>query len=534
MQISRRDLLRSSAVVSGVAALGGVGSGLAAQAVAGTARSTSVARATTLTTRLGKGEAGAGGYRPIVEVPGELHKVRPDFVKGKKGRAGRRKPLLAFVQLSDVHCIDAQSPIRIENGEKVSSSAWRPQEILCGHVADAMVREINAIEVGPVTGAPLALAIQTGDNSDTTQYNEIRWNIDILDGGTVAIDSGDPAKYEGVMDQSPDYYNTMFWHPDGTPEGQVDDDARAKYGFPEIPGLLDAVRQPFEAEGLSMPWYAAMGNHDGLVQGNWAIDDTFRAQAVGTAKKVVRPNGFTVTRTVTADLDRRLLERSEWIEEHFTTTGLPEGHGFTQENLAKNTAYYTFDKGKVRFVVLDSVAEFGDKGEMDNMQFTWLKKVLDQSKRKLVVLASHHPLASWEDPTMKAKITNLLVRNENVIAWVNGHTHRNQIWAHKRKQKGKVVGGFWEINTASHIDWPQQSRLIEITDNKDATISIFTTMVDHGGSLSFNGDLTDPVQLAGLSRELGANDWQEREDGREGRRDARNVELLLPAPKFLR
>ncbi|GAB6987358.1 hypothetical protein JCM10369A_38840 [Nocardioides pyridinolyticus] len=59
-------------------------------------------------------------------------------------------------------------------------------------------------------------------------------------------------------------------------------------------------------------------------------------------------------------------------------------------------------------------------------------------------------------------------------------------------------------------------------------------MIDHGGSLSFNGDLTHPTPLAGLSRELGANDWQERGDGRAGKRNARNVELLLLAPSFLR
>lgn len=529
MQISRRDLIRSSAAVGAVAALGGLGSGLSAQAVTGHAsRSISTARV------LGKGEAGPGGYRPIIELAGEKHTVRTGLGAGaKRGRASRRKPLIAFAQLSDVHIIDAQSPMRLELGDVVSSSAWRPQEILSGHVSDAMVREINAIGTGPVTGKPLAFAIQTGDNSDTAQYNEIRWNIDILDGGTVRIDSGDLTKYEGVMDQEPEFYDPMFWHPDGTPEGKQDDKARAQYGFPTVPGLLDAARQPFEAEGLAMPWYAVMGNHDGLVQGNWPATDAYRATAIGNVKKYPGNKD----RIVTPDPDRRLLEREEWIAEHFTTTGTPEGHGFTAENQAKKTAYYSFDKGKVRFVVLDTVAEFGDKGEMSKMQYAWLKKLLDRSGNKLVVLASHHPLASWEDVAMQYKLRTLLVGCPNVIAWVNGHTHRNQIWAHPRKERGKVVGGFWEINTASHIDWPQQSRLLEIADNKDGTLSIFTTMVDHGGTVDVDPatiDQTDPLQLAGLSRQIGANDWQEREDGREGAKNARNVELVLRAPAFMR
>ena len=94
--------------------------------------------------------------------------------------------MLAFAQLSDVHICDSQSPLRFEGGDpNVSSSAYRPQEILTAHIAEAMVRELNAVQPGPVTGRPIAFAIQTGDNTDNSQYNEIRWDIDLLDGGEV-------------------------------------------------------------------------------------------------------------------------------------------------------------------------------------------------------------------------------------------------------------------------------------------------------------------------------------------------------------
>ena len=112
------------------------------------------------------------------------------------------------------------------------------------------------------------------------------------------------------------------------------------------------------------------------------------------------------------------------------------------------------------------------------------------------------------------------------MAWVNGHTHRNQVLAHTRPGGG----GLWEINTASHIDWPQQSRLIEIADNDDGTLSIFTTMVDHAGPASYGGSTSDTVRLAGLGRELAANDPQNRTDSGRGQLADRNVELLVAKP----
>lgn len=540
MPISRRDLFRSAGAVGGAAILGG-SRGLAADAVAGTGLAGPGAR-TTRGSTLVKGSAGPSGWIPVVRVDGESHVVRTNLgIEARRGRRKRRQPLLAFAQLSDVHMCDAESPMRLEYAEAASSSAHRPQEILSLHIADAMVRQLNSIAVGPVTRKPIDLAIQTGDNSDNTQHNEVRWNIDVFDGGEVTPGSGDPTRYEGVMDGTPEYYNPdLFWHPEGSPAGKQDDRPRAQFGFPTIPGLLQAARAPFQAEGLSFPWYTCIGNHDPLVQGNWSATPGYHATSLGTSKQT-RVGVLVVEREVSPDPDRKLLSRAEWVQEHFTTTGLPVGHGLTEENRTSGTAYYSFDRGLVRFIVLDSVNPNGfDTGSLDQTQFHWLKDLLEQSRRRLVVLASHHTIDSMTnafvgsiDPQPRivgSKVRAELLRHECVIAWVNGHTHRNQVWAHRRRGGG----GFWEINTASHIDWPQQSRLLEIADNKDGTVSIFATMVDHAGPESFDGNLTDPVQLAALARELAANDWQGRTEERRGRRQDRNVELLVRAPRFLR
>jgi metallophosphoesterase (TIGR03767 family) len=528
MEITRRNLIRAAAALSGAAAVGSTPApGLAAEAVAGVRTRTTVDR----TLHIGK--PNAAGWSKVVEAHGEEHRVRDVIVPAQSGRARRRTPLLGFVQFSDVHIVDAQSPMRFEgqdrtpSGSGFSSSAYRPQEVLSGHTAEAMVRRINAISATPVLGQPLAFALQTGDNSDNGQFNEIRWNIDLLDGGhEIRVDSGDLTKYEGVMDQDPTFYDPLFYHPDGQPSGAKKDNYRAKKGFPKIPGLLDTARQPFQSTGLSIPWYVALGNHDELMQGNFVHSASFNAIATGSAKSTNKG-----VRTVTADPNRRLLDRAETVEEHFTTTGLPVGHGFTEQNRADGTAYYAFDApgGLVRFLVMDSIRSTGsDQGEIDATQMAWLQSELDNAGDQLLVAACHHPSWTFHDAANGQAVVDMFLAQPKLIAWINGHTHKNNVRVHR----GTGGGGFWEINTCAHIDWPIQSRIIEIADNHDGTLSIFGTLVDHSAALNPRR-YDSTMQLAGLARAMAANDFDPETPQRRGKRKDRNVELLVPAPAFL-
>jgi hypothetical protein len=124
------------------------------------------------------------------------------------------------------------------------------------------------------------------------------------------------------------------------------------------------------------------------------------------------------------------------------------------------------------------------------------------------------------------EVRDLLLQFPNVVAMVNGHTHVNRVTPYLRSGGG----GFWEINTAAHVDWPCQARLIEVVDNRDGTLSIFGTVVDGAGPMSYGGRLDSSLALASLARELAANDWQERSDARRGKVEDRNVELLVQAP----
>jgi metallophosphoesterase (TIGR03767 family) len=530
------------------------------------------AEGTTFDSTVLRGSAlNARGYVRLTSGPGEPHVVRDDLgTTARPGRQGRRVPLLSFVHLTDVHVIDAQSPARVEfldryndgpGSSLIFSSAYRPQEMLMPQFADAMVRAIEQVGRGPVSGRRFDFALCTGDSTDNAQRNETRWSIDVLDGTPLAPGSGDEQRYEGVADQDPVTYDVHYWHPDGTPTGQPDDHYRRLHGYPVVPGLLEASQRPFTPVGLSIPWFTAYGNHDGLVQGNFPRSFQLNAVAVGPLKAVALPAGaspddlergdstalqdaFTTApaRVVTADPERKVLSRQEWVQEHFTTGGTPLGHGLTRGNLETGVAYYVFEPAPgVRGIVLDSVNPNGNStGSLDPEQFDWLRARLEEvsgpGRDELVVVFSHHTIESMDNPIVFADdprprvqgpaVRDLLLQFPNVVMWVNGHTHRNRITPVTRPDGG----GFWQVNTAAHVDFPCQSRLLEILDNRDGTLSIFGTMLDAAAPLAYGGRVDTAASLASLARELSVNDPQEGRGNASGSEEDRNVELLVKAP----
>ncbi|MEX2660029.1 MAG: TIGR03767 family metallophosphoesterase [Acidimicrobiales bacterium] len=500
---------------------------------------------TTLSQTLMPGAASPLGYRLVVTGGGERHHLREELAQAQPGREGRRRSLLAFTHLTDQHIIDVQSTTRVEfldrysNGECRSvpfTSAHRPGEAACARVADAMLRRLRDIGVSPVTGAPLAATICTGDNTDNQQQNELEVFLGVMDGGLVSPQSGNPRTYEGVQASG----DVAYWHPDPA----VADLYKEQFGFPGRPGFLEEALAPFQAVGAGVPWYSCYGNHDGLQQGNSPVLPGMQAFTTGPLKPVGAPPGSNPcdvgeqlgalpaapATVVTADPNRRFISRDEWIEGHLASTGAPRGHGFSEQNAADGTAYYVADVGPLRWIVLDTVNPGGyASGSVGDRQLAWLDAELSRAddERQLVVLFSHHGLRSLDNPSQNpdpnrepgasdlprhtsGDVFDVIGRHPSVIAWVNGHTHKNVIEAQT---------GFWEIGTAAHVDWPPQSRIVEVVDNHDGSLSIFTTMVDHEG----NG-------LVDFARELIANDPQGGFGKGDGEEVDRNTELLIGHP----
>ena len=132
-----------------------------------------------------------GAPEPAAE--GTRCRAAPDRQRAAAG------PLLCLVHLTDLQLADVQSPTRFEFLNRCFADpryaeiipVQRPQEALTAHAVDAMLRTVNALR-GPATGAPLRLAVTTGDAIDNAQWNELQTVLALLDGGLVAPDSGGP------------------------------------------------------------------------------------------------------------------------------------------------------------------------------------------------------------------------------------------------------------------------------------------------------------------------------------------------------
>jgi metallophosphoesterase (TIGR03767 family) len=498
---------------------------------------------------------GKSGFRRLVDGPGWTREVRTDLAAAHAGREKRRTALAAFVQLTDLHVTDVQSPLRFEWMRVHSSHDWRPHEALSAAGTLALIERVNSLRAGPVTGHPLSFAITTGDNTDNNSTLELDWFLTAMSGGTLVPDSGDPQVYEGIQNSG----LALFWQPENTRT-----DADKKLGFPHLPGYLAAATRPLTAPGLTIPWYSTVGNHDALFSGAYVSGSagSFAAEVATGGRKVEQvaladalkvykavqaqedPAGDLLrqviqshagsARTVTADERRRPFTPQEYLAAHldpWRTGPGPVGHGYAAAGVDADHMYYSFPVAPgVLGVSLDTTDRGGSfPGSLGTGQLNWLDATLTAHKDQHVLVFSHHtsrtmtnlradPARPDEKRHSGAELTALLKKHTNVLAWINGHSHLNRIESH---------GSFWEVNTASHVDYPQLARVIELVDNHDGTLSLITTLIESAAPHRTDFRDLSASGLASLYRELAFNAAGAQVTRFTGAKTDRNTELLL-------
>ena len=445
-----------------------------------------------------------------------------------KPKITRLKQFANFFTLTDIHITDKEAPNQVIAIQQADStyganmpSAYSPIMMFTTHVLDAAVQTINALH----KTTPFDFGISLGDASNSAQYNETRWYIDVLDGKTITPSSGNHAGATTI-----DY------------------------------------QKPYKAAGLSsdIPWYQTLGNHDHFYIGCIPIDadptlkirESYISSNVWTVGNVLKPNDtfpcmydesaslqagayyggvldgtsatgaiidaglvgtFNAQPTVIADKNRRALTRADWMAEFYNTTSSPSGHGFNLVDKTKGSdfACYSFvPKSNIplKVIVLDNTQSENDgshdihgHGFLDQTRWTWLQKELQagQDNHQLMIVAAHIPIAVravgsemewWEasSPLTGTKDKNATMTNActlaelvetlqsypNLILWAAGHRHVNTVKAFKPLTGKGAEAGFWQVETSSLRDYPQQFRTFEIYLNSDYTVSIVTTNVD--------------------------------------------------------
>jgi len=507
---------------------------------------------------------GNGSYRRLTAGPGYAPVLREDLATRASATASIT-PLAAIVQLTDMHIVDAQSPARFEMFSENNGSAFRPHEALGTHGAARLVARINALSAAPFTGRRLDAAVSTGDNTDNGEALELDWYLTALSGGEIVANSGSRSVWEGAQSSG----KTQWYNPELAVA-----DRYKQAGFPQLPGFFGRVGAPHTSDGLNVPWYAVFGNHDDSVCGSLSnVHDAWNDVFVGDVKftgfttdaanEAVRTlwtssAGTSAARgavrelahlpaldrqwTVTADERRRPFSKAEYISAHLAPENRgagPVGHGFTADDLGAGRTYYTAQLAPgVLAISLDSTNPAGlAHGSLSDAQFRWLERTLTAHPDEYVVVFSHHTSGSMDNPLPDPadpegmrhtgeELTALLHRHPQVIAWVNGHVHANRITP---RTGPDPKHSFWEITTASHIDFPQQARIIELARTGAGILSIFTTLIESDAPYRAAYDDGSQAALASLYRELSFND-PHRAPAHEGEPGDRNTELLLADP----
>lgn len=470
---------------------------------------------------------GYGSYAYSSGLPIERRfDLMPDGYKGDQ--IDRIHCISSFFTMSDIHLTDKQSGNQLIAIQQMDSefgapmtSIYSPTMLTTTQVLDAAIQTANALHAT----TPFDFGLSLGDTCNSTQYNETRWYLDILDGKVIYPNtSGDitqnvisyqrPFKAAGLLAQIPWYQvngnHDLFMIGSVSVDADPDLKLRESYindqvwaigdmlkpitGFPHFPCLFDT------SPNLKSP-----NNYMGTINGATEYGEIISA---GPASAFIKPP------LNLPNLNRRALTKKEWIAQFFNTSTLPRGHGFNlvDPRYAREepgfSCYSFLPKPEIplRIIALDNVQDPRDgshdihgHGYLSATRLRWLRAELNTAtqRQELVIIAAHIPLAvapigsemewwqSSNDPNAKLSNAISLVdlvkeisAHGQVLCWLAGHRHVNTVKAFKAPTGAPPEHGFWQIETSSLHDFPQQFRTLQVYLNRDYSISIVTVNID--------------------------------------------------------
>lgn len=419
--------------------------------------------------------------------------------------------LLSFFTMSDIHIYDKESPSQpfytlqyLNSYEVGHTPAITYTMLYTTHILDAAIQTVNALH----KQKPFDCGLFLGDADNNSQYNELRWYIDVIDGKFIRPSSGAHAGEDTIYYQKPykaaGLDKTIPWY---QTKGNHDD-----FWFGSVPNN-DYLRQSHIGEdllrlGLNILVDPYQGFDErtyymGTVDGSTPYGDIIGAGHVNTTSAI----------KVAADPNRYSLTMKTWMNEFFNTSSSPVGHGFTRSNIDNNFASYSFEPKSnipIKVIMLDDNQSEDHpnhgNGSLDKARYDWLINELDkgQAEGKLMIIAAHVPIgiAAFAEPNKPSNVgcwgpesyiqdtdTDELIAApdtliaklqtySNLILWLAGHTHFNQVTPFKSPDPNHPELGFWEVQTPSLRDFPQQFRTFDIVRNTDNTLSIIITDVD--------------------------------------------------------
>jgi metallophosphoesterase (TIGR03768 family) len=446
------------------------------------------------------------GYGNWTYGPGLPYDKRLDLMPAAYSSSAviKKEKLLNFFTISDIHITDKESPNqliyiqRLHPKLPVGGSLYSGIMMYTTHVLDAAVQTVNALH----KQNPIDFGLSLGDTCNTTQYNELRWYIDVIDGRVITPSSGahlgaDTIDYQkpyqaAGLDKAIPWYQTLgnhdhFWMGSIPVDFSLRKDLRQSYITDEVFATGDVLSDPRKIN--SRDYYV------GVLDGSTPYGDIIKAGPVGDFSRAPK---------VAADPDRRSLLRTEWMNEYFNTSSSPIGHGFNLTDADNGFACYSFvpkSNLPLKVIVLDNTQKEDDgsvdihgHGFLDSARWAWLKKELADGTAagQLMIIAAHVPIGVevtapnsemgwWTDPQNAVTLPGLIAElqsHPNLIMWLAGHRHLSTVKAFVSPDSTQPEKGFWHVETPSLRDFPQQFRTFEIYLNSDATISIVTTNVD--------------------------------------------------------